>query len=490
MRYAVELPVPVGMIGDAVAVAVAEHWRGAARGHRNVLGMVVSTGVGGGLILDGRAVPGPPATPGTSGTSASIRSVRLCLRRDRLPGGDRQRYRASRRGPADHGFSRRRWHRRCRRRRRARGERGRAGRPSAAPARRSGLAIAGAVTLLDLDLVVIGGGVAAAGPLLFDPLATAYTRYAALGFARAPRVVPALLGADGRADRRGRGGAGAGRVLARVGILQPVPGSRAMMQDMDVTGSAENALAGRRGQLVRSRVARGPGRPPSCCAALPGTPRWNRPGRWPGGRRAGVPQVREPAAHRLVQDPRRLRPDRPAVRAGEGRRGGRGVGRQSRPGRGAGGVPARRPRPRCTCRSAPRSPSSTATRAYGADVELVGRSLDDALEAAHAYAARTGAVLVHPFDHPDVLRGQGTVGLEILEQVPDVATVVVAAGGGGLICGVAAVRPGAAARRADRRGAGRTGGRLAGIAARRAGRSGCARCPPWPTASRSASRRR
>ena len=81
----------------------------------------------------------------------------------------------------------------------------------------------------------------------------------------------------------------------------------------------------------------------------------------------------------------------------------------------------------------------TATRAYGADVELVGESLDDALEFAHAYAARTGAVLVHPFDHPDVLRGQGTVGLEILEQVPEVATVVVAAGGGGLISGVAAV---------------------------------------------------
>ena len=81
----------------------------------------------------------------------------------------------------------------------------------------------------------------------------------------------------------------------------------------------------------------------------------------------------------------------------------------------------------------------TATRAYGAHVELVGESLDDALEAAHAFAARTGAVLVHPFDHPDVLRGQGTVGLEILEQVPEVATVVVAAGGGGLLSGVAAV---------------------------------------------------
>jgi len=81
----------------------------------------------------------------------------------------------------------------------------------------------------------------------------------------------------------------------------------------------------------------------------------------------------------------------------------------------------------------------TATRAYGANVELVGQTLDDALEAAVAYSARTGAVLVHPFDHPDVLRGQGTVGLELLDQVPDVATVVVSAGGGGLISGVAAV---------------------------------------------------
>ncbi|MGS0685739.1 threonine ammonia-lyase [Nakamurella sp. GG22] len=81
----------------------------------------------------------------------------------------------------------------------------------------------------------------------------------------------------------------------------------------------------------------------------------------------------------------------------------------------------------------------TATRAYGATVDLVGESLDDALIAATEFSARTGAVLVHPFDHPDVLRGQGTVGLEILEQVPELATVVVAAGGGGLISGVAAV---------------------------------------------------
>jgi threonine dehydratase len=79
-----------------------------------------------------------------------------------------------------------------------------------------------------------------------------------------------------------------------------------------------------------------------------------------------------------------------------------------------------------------------ATRAYGADVRLVGETLDEALVAARAYAAETGAVLVHPFDHPDVLRGQGTVGLELVEQVPDLATVVVALGGGGLLSGVAA----------------------------------------------------
>ena len=81
----------------------------------------------------------------------------------------------------------------------------------------------------------------------------------------------------------------------------------------------------------------------------------------------------------------------------------------------------------------------TATRAYGARVELAGQTLDEALDAAVEFAARTGAVMVHPFDHLDVLLGQGTVGLEIAEQVPEVATVVVAAGGGGLISGVAAV---------------------------------------------------
>lgn len=83
-------------------------------------------------------------------------------------------------------------------------------------------------------------------------------------------------------------------------------------------------------------------------------------------------------------------------------------------------------------------PKVAATREYGADVVLDGASVDDALLAAEDFAARTGAVLIHPFDHPDVVAGQGTVALEILEQVPDVRTVVVPLGGGGLAAGIVA----------------------------------------------------
>lgn len=78
-----------------------------------------------------------------------------------------------------------------------------------------------------------------------------------------------------------------------------------------------------------------------------------------------------------------------------------------------------------------------ATRHYGADVRFAGHRVDDALVAAQDYAAQTGAVLIHPFDHPDIVAGQATVGLEILEQCPDVRTVVVSTGGGGLAAGVA-----------------------------------------------------
>lgn len=83
-------------------------------------------------------------------------------------------------------------------------------------------------------------------------------------------------------------------------------------------------------------------------------------------------------------------------------------------------------------------PKVAATREYGARVEAVGTSVDEALEHARAYADRTGAVLIHPFDHEDVVAGQGTIALEIAEQVPQVATVLVPVGGGGLAAGVVA----------------------------------------------------
>jgi threonine dehydratase len=81
-------------------------------------------------------------------------------------------------------------------------------------------------------------------------------------------------------------------------------------------------------------------------------------------------------------------------------------------------------------------PKLAATRGYGADVEIAGTTVDEALVAAREYSARTGAALIHPFDHVDVVAGQGTVGLEILEQCPDVRTVLVSAGGGGLLAGI------------------------------------------------------
>jgi len=84
-------------------------------------------------------------------------------------------------------------------------------------------------------------------------------------------------------------------------------------------------------------------------------------------------------------------------------------------------------------------PKVVATKGYGARVELTGDTVDEALAAAQEYARRTGAVFIHPFDHPDVIAGQGTVALEILEQCPDVATIVTPVGGGGLVSGIAAV---------------------------------------------------
>jgi threonine dehydratase len=81
-------------------------------------------------------------------------------------------------------------------------------------------------------------------------------------------------------------------------------------------------------------------------------------------------------------------------------------------------------------------PKVEATRSYGAAVILHGASVEDALEEALRFAARTGSVFIHPFDHPDIVAGQGTLGFEIIEQCPQVRTILVPAGGGGIAAGV------------------------------------------------------
>ncbi len=82
-------------------------------------------------------------------------------------------------------------------------------------------------------------------------------------------------------------------------------------------------------------------------------------------------------------------------------------------------------------------PKLQATKNYGAQVILRGHTVAEPLLAAAAYAEETGAIFIPPFDHPDVIVGQGTLGLEIWDSVPDVETVIIPIGGGGLIAGVA-----------------------------------------------------
>ena len=83
-------------------------------------------------------------------------------------------------------------------------------------------------------------------------------------------------------------------------------------------------------------------------------------------------------------------------------------------------------------------PKLLATRGYGADVVLEGTAVETPLRLAAEFAERTGAVLIPPFDHRDIIVGQGTLALEIMDDIPDVETIVVGVGGGGLIAGVAA----------------------------------------------------
>ncbi len=83
-------------------------------------------------------------------------------------------------------------------------------------------------------------------------------------------------------------------------------------------------------------------------------------------------------------------------------------------------------------------PKVEATKRYGAEVVLTGKDVGEAFAAANEWASKKDAVFVHPFDHPHVIAGQGTIGLEIVEQADEIGTLVVPVGGGGLISGISA----------------------------------------------------
>ncbi|WP_433333757.1 ROK family protein [Spirillospora sp. CA-294931] len=185
---------PVRVHNDAVCVAVGEHWRGAGRGYDNVLGMVVSTGVGGGLVLNGRLIDGASGNAGHVG--------HVIVEPDGPPCGcgGRGCLEAIARGPGLVAW--------------AQGEGWRPGEAvtgvelaedaragdavAAAAMRRAGralgLAIASATHLCDLDVVAIGGGLSQTGPLLFDPLEKELRAHARMDFSRDVKVVPTSLG--------------------------------------------------------------------------------------------------------------------------------------------------------------------------------------------------------------------------------------------------------------------------------------------------------
>ncbi|MBL1068119.1 ROK family protein [Streptomyces sp. 7-21] len=190
---------PVTLVGDGAAIAAGEHWLGAARGRTNALCMVVSTGVGGGLILDGRLRPGP------TGNAGHIGHISVDVNGDLCPCGGRgcveriasgtsiARYaRDAGWRPADPD-----------------GDATAAGVAAAAregdpvaldafnrAARALAAGIAATATLVEIETVVIGGGVSQSGDVLFGPVRRALGEYATLPFTHGIEVVPAQLGTD------------------------------------------------------------------------------------------------------------------------------------------------------------------------------------------------------------------------------------------------------------------------------------------------------
>lgn len=203
---------PVELVGDGVAITAAEHWRGAARGFDNALCMVVSTGVGGGLVLDGRLHAGPTGNAGHIGHISVDLDGDLCpcgsrgcveriasgpnIARRALEGGWRP-------GPDGDTTAA------------AVAAAARAGDPVAVAsferaAQALAAGIAATATLVEIDIAVVGGGVAGAGEVLFGPLRRALGDYATLSFVRRVRVAPARTGTDA-----GLVGAAAAALLGR-----------------------------------------------------------------------------------------------------------------------------------------------------------------------------------------------------------------------------------------------------------------------------------
>jgi glucokinase len=186
---------PVRVHNNATCVAVGEHWRGAGRGRQNVLGMKVSTGVGGGLILGGRLIDGahgnaghighvvvdpegPPCECGGRGCLEAVARAAAVAAWAREQG-----WRPGQAGGTGQELA----------------DDAARGHPVAAAAMRRvgralGIALASATHLCDLEVIAIGGGLSQAGPLLFDPLEETLRVHARMNYAREVRVVPAALG--------------------------------------------------------------------------------------------------------------------------------------------------------------------------------------------------------------------------------------------------------------------------------------------------------
>lgn len=189
---------PVTLVGDGVAMTAAEHWQGAARGYDNALCMVVSTGVGGGLVLNGKLHPGP------TGNAGHIGHISVDLDGDRCPCGSRGCVERIASGP---NIARRALENGWRP-----GPDGDASAAAVAAAARAGdqvaiasferaaqalaAGIAATATLVEINIAVIGGGVANAGEVLFAPLRRSLRDYATLSFVQHITVAPALTGTD------------------------------------------------------------------------------------------------------------------------------------------------------------------------------------------------------------------------------------------------------------------------------------------------------